>query len=271
MQSDNCLSQGDKDTGIMLYGLYQSATGADLQALKMDTVSNNIANAGTASFKRDLAIFAVQQQQAEQDGRLHDVPGPLQGHPGPAMVAETFTDFSQGPLKETGGRFDLALLGPGFLRVTDGEQEFLTRRGNFSLNADSELVQADNGFHVLDTDGNPIVIPPGMELAIDEAGTVSFFDPVTNIHVPATQLDLVQPNNLRNLQKVGDSLYLAAEGFEPAGPELRVRQGFVEQSGVSAVKEMLAMIETSRLFEANMTLIQHQDHTLGQLLQGLSK
>ena len=255
----------------MLYGLYQSATGADLQALKMDTVSNNIANAGTASFKRDLAIFAVQQQQAERDGKLQEVPAPLRGHAGPAMVAETFTDFSQGPLKETGGRFDVALLGTGFLRVTDGDQEFLTRRGTFSLNSDSELVQADNGFQVLDRNGDPIVIPPGMELAIDEAGRVSFFDPVTNIHMPFTELDLVQPKDLRSLQKVGDSLYLAPQGYEPAGPDLRIRQGFVEQSGVSAIKEMLAMIETSRLFEANMTLIQQQDHTLGQLLQGLSK
>ena len=253
----------------MLYGLYQSAVGADLQAIKMETISNNLANAGTSSFKRDLAVFSVRDQQAKMDGELHEVPDHLQNHPGSAVIAETFTDFSQGSLTATGANFDIALLGPGFLQVSDGEQTFLSRRGSFALNADSELVQSDTGLAVLDDTGEPISLPPGLDVQFGQDGTVSAIDPQTNEVFPVAKLGLVQPGDLRSLKKMGDSLYLAQGEVRPAGPELRISQGFLEESGVNPIKEMLGMIQTSRGFEANMNLIQHQDNALAQLLQAV--
>lgn len=253
----------------MLYGLYQSAVGADLQALKMETISNNIANAGTSSFKRDLAVFSVQAQQAEMDGKMHEVPSNLHGHPGATVLAETFTDFSQGPVTATGANFDIALMGPGFLQVTDGEQTFLSRRGSLALNADSRLVQADTGLTVLDEHELPIEMPPGFDMQIGDDGSVFAVDPQTKEVIPVGKLGLVQPHDHRTLQKMGDSLYATNEETTTAGAELRIRQGFLEGSGVQPVKEMLAMIETSRGFEANMNLIQHQDNSLAQLLQAV--
>ena len=253
----------------MLYGLYQSATGADLQSLRQDVISNNIANANTSSFKRDLAIFAVRPQQAELDGDLDDVPPPLQGHPGAAVVAETVTDFAQGPLQETGAAFDIALLGKGFFRVSNGQEELLSRSGSLTLNENSELVQTDTGLPVLDDKGDPIVVPPNTDINFGENGLVTAVDRVTGQPFVLGRIDLVHPNNPRGLEKVGDSLYRAAEGVVTAGPELRVRQGYLEQSGVRPITEMLAMIESSRAFEANMNLIQNQDNTLGQLLQAV--
>lgn len=256
----------------MLYGLYQSAVGADLQALKMDTVSNNIANASTSSFKRDLAVFGVRQQQAQLDGNPHGIPQGLENHPGSAIAVETFTDHSQGPLKNTGSSMDAALAGPGFFRVTDGQSDFVTRRGSFTLNADSDLVEVDSGFHVLDDLGNPITVPPGSELQISQAGYLTAIDPLTNLPIPLGRLDVVEPTDYRLLQKQGDSHYSIDESaLQPAGPETRVRQGYQEGSGVQPVKEMLEMIQTSRGFEANMNLIQHQDNSLGQLLQAIGK
>ncbi len=253
----------------MLYGLYQSAVGADLQAIKMETISNNIANAGTTSFKRDLAVFSVRDQQAKIDGDLHEVPAHLQNHPGSAIIAETFTDFTQGSPTATGADFDVALLGPGFFQVSDGDQTFLTRRGSFALNADSDLVQADSGLLVLDDSGEPISLPPGFDVQFGQDGFVSSIDPQTNEVIPIARLGLVQADDLRSLKKVGDSLYLAQGETVPAGAELRVSQGFLESSGVNPIREMLGMIETSRGFEANMNLIQHQDNALAQLLQAV--
>jgi len=253
----------------MLYGLYQSAVGADLQAIKMETISNNLANAGTTSFKRDLAVFSVRDQQAKTDGDLNEVPGHLQNHPGSAVIAETFTDFTQGSPSATGANFDVALLGPGFLQVSDGDQTFLSRRGSFALNADSELVQSDTGLSVLDENEEPISLPPGFDVQFGQDGTISSIDPQTHEILSVAKLGLVQPENLRSLQKMGDSLYLAEGETTPAGPELRISQGFLEGSGVNPIKEMLGMIETSRGFEANMNLIQHQDNALAQLLQAV--
>lgn len=154
--------------------------------------------------------------------------------------------------------------------MTDGNQEYLTRKGSLALNADSELVQADTGYRVLNDEGDPISLPPGMDVQIGDDGSIAVVNPQTQQVQLVGRLDLVQANNLRTLQKAGNSLYLAPEGFKEAGPDLRVRQGYLEQSGVQPVKEMLAMIETSRAFEANMNLIQHQEHTLGLLLQSMS-
>ena len=253
----------------MLYGLYQSAAGADLQATKMETISNNLANAGTSSFKRDLAIFSLRDQQAKREGNLNEVPLHLREHPGAVTIAETFTDFSQGPLTATGAKFDVALLGQGFLQLSDGEQTFLSRRGTFALNANSELVQADTGMAVLDDTGTPISLPPGFDIQISEDGTITAIDPATNDLSPVANLGLVQPENYRSMKKMGDSLYLSHSETKPADSSLRVRQGYIEESGVQPVKEMLAMIETSRAFESNMNMIQHQDNTLAQLLQAV--
>ncbi len=254
----------------MLYGLYQSAVGADLQALKMETVSNNIANAGTSTFKRDLAIFAVRQQQAEIDGHPEHIPPGMEGHPGSAIAVDTFTDFSQGPLAETGAALDVALLGPGFFKVTDGQNDFLTRRGTFTVNADSRLVESDTGYEVVDDRGEPVIVPPGSTLQILEDGSISAVDPVTGLPLPLAKFELMQVDDLNQLEKQGDSMYVAPESAQRlAGPDLRVRQGYLEQSTVKPVHEMLSMIQTSRAFEANMNLIQHQEHTLGQLLQAV--
>ncbi len=253
----------------MLYGLYQSAVGADLQAIKMETISNNIANAGTTSFKRDLAVFSVREQQAKTDGGLHEIPANLRKHPGSAVIAETFTDFSQGSVSATGANFDVALMGPGFLQVSDGDQTFLSRRGAFALNANSELVQADTGLSVLDEDGEIISLPPGFDVQFGNDGSIFSIDPQTKQVLPVSRLGLVQPEDLRTLKKMGDSLYLAEGETTPAGAELQIRQGFLEGSGVNPIKEMLGMIETSRAFESNMNLIQHQDNSLAQLLQAV--
>ncbi len=256
----------------MLYGLYQSAVGADLQALKMDTVSNNIANASTSSFKRDLAVFGVRQQQARLDGNPQGIPPGLEDHPGSAIAVETFTDHSQGPLKTTGASLDAALAGPGFYQVTDGESNFLTRRGSFTLNNNSELVEVDTGYHVLDDRGQQITIPPGSELQISQDGFLTAIDPLTNLPVPLGRFDVVEPTDYRLLQKEGDSHYSIDEAaLQSAGPETRIKQGYQEGSGIQPVKEMLEMIQTSRGFEANMNLIQHQDNSLGQLLQAVGK
>ena len=61
--------------------------------------------------------------------------------------------------------------------------------------------------------------------------------------------------------------------FRPAGSvrsleleERNVRQGFLEVSGSSPVRQMMAMIETTRAFEANSRMIQTQDSVLGTLI-----
>ena len=85
------------------------------------------------------------------------------------------------------------------------------------------------------------------------------------------QLNVVKPAALESLQKIGGSLYRSGGQLQPAGPDVQLRQGFLEASGVNPVNETVQMIETSRAFETNINMIRFQDETLSHLLQSMSR
>src|SRR5690242_9194235 len=110
----------------MIYGLYLSAQGAQIQTLRQAVVSNNLANAATTGFKRDLVTAQAHLAYDAEHGRPTWTAGNLHEMPGGVTPGDGATDFTQGPLKQTKGNFDIALQGKGFLRVTDGKKTFLT-------------------------------------------------------------------------------------------------------------------------------------------------
>ena len=98
----------------MIYGLYLSAQGAELQSTRLDVVANNLANAGTNSFKRNLAVFQEHLPHDLEHAQNNPVPGNLNKSTGGLALGAIITDHSNGPLLETGSKYDLALAGPGF-------------------------------------------------------------------------------------------------------------------------------------------------------------
>ncbi|HEX6987348.1 MAG TPA: flagellar hook basal-body protein [Planctomycetaceae bacterium] len=249
----------------MLYGLYLSAQGAQARSTQLDVVANNLANAGTTAFKRDLALFQAHRPFDLEHGGSNLAPGGLVGSTGGLTVAETVTDFSQGALEKTGGSLDLAIAGPGFFRVTDGTEELLTRDGRFARNAAGELVTA-GGRRVLSVEGTPIRLNPdaiAVEVAPD--GTLSERFPTGELSA-AARLAVVLPQPPDAVEKVGDNLYRAAGGVVPVGADTRVAQGFLEGSGVNPVTETMRMIEASRAFETNVNMMKFQDESLARLL-----
>jgi flagellar basal body rod protein FlgG len=67
--------------------------------------------------------------------------------------------------------------------------------------------------------------------------------------------------------KVGNNLFQPLGNVQPLPlAERSVRQGFLEMSGANPVRQMMAMIETTRAFEANTRMIQNQDTMLGSLI-----
>ena len=86
----------------MLYGLYLSAQGANAQSQRLDVISNNIANASTPGFKRDLAIFRQMDPRDVAQGNESELPpGNLNDSTGGLMLDEVVTDFSNVALTET--------------------------------------------------------------------------------------------------------------------------------------------------------------------------
>lgn len=255
----------------MLYGLYLSAQGAEAQLNRLDVIANNLANASTSAFKRDLAVFQSLRPFDVEHGMADDLPGDLNKHSGGVSLAGVVTDFSDGPILPTGGTFDVALSGPGFLHVSNGRQEFLTRNGKLMLNEGGDLVTQEMGYNVLDPDGVSIRIDANaknIEIAAD--GAIYQIDELGG-RIKLTNLALVRPRSLDELQKVGSSFYRATGNVVPAGPEVQVRQGHIEASGTRPILEMTELIQASRAFETNLNMIKYHDEALGRLLQSVTR
>jgi len=115
---------------------------------EMRMVANNIANAATTGYRSEGLLFSEHVRRTD-------------GGPSLSMARGNtpLTSREQGPLEETGGRFDFAIEGDGYFLIETPEGERLTRSGAFSLSAAGDLVNAD-GFRLLDAGGAPVFVPP---------------------------------------------------------------------------------------------------------------
>jgi flagellar basal body rod protein FlgG len=257
----------------MSYGLYLSATGAQAQSQRLEVIANNLANVDTVGFKRELAIFQARYAEAVQQGTASFGGGSLDDISGGVQLQQTKTDFSPAPLRRTGGATDVALEGDGFFQVRKGQDVFLTRAGNFRMTSGGELV-TQQGYPVLGEGHAPITITPdGGPWEMTSAGEIRQGDSVQS-------LAIVRPGSPGDLLKVGENLFrpaatpagAPAAGVQPVPPaEHSVRPGYLETAGVQPMTEMVAMIETTRLAEANINLMQTQSQMLSDLISRVLK
>ena len=172
----------------MVRGLYTAAAGALVAQMDVDTIANNLANVSTAGFKRTL--MQVQSNDTMGIYRVQTDPGTTPGTtvPGKSVsdyvgqlgfgshVYDTPADFEQGSLQQTGAPLDIsAISGPGFFTIATANGIRYTRDGNFSQNAQGQLV-TQSGDLVLSTNG-PITIPTGRVSVDDTTGTIAVVDP----------------------------------------------------------------------------------------------
>ncbi len=244
-----------------MYGLYLSAEGANVQAKRLEFIANNLANVETPGFKRDVPTFQARFAEAIQQGK--DYPGSksINDVGGGVKLNEVDTDFSKSTFRQTGINTDFAVNGDGFFRLRDSSgQELLTRAGNFEVDAAGNLLSQEGRFAVLDNSGTPVTLDPEATWEFLAGGNI-------NQDGQVIPIGLAKPESLGDLVKVGNNAFKSLGPTTPVPQELRdIRQGYLEQSGVSSIREMNAMIETTRAFEANTQLIQHQDTMVGALL-----
>jgi flagellar basal body rod protein FlgG len=248
----------------MLYGLYLSAAGLQAQEARQAVISNNLANADTMGFKRDLAVMQARQNATREDPQMMQYQLPvLKNQGGGVNVAGGGIDMAQGPLKQTGNKTDVALMGKGFFEVQGDKpgEKLLTRDGRFLVNSDGTLVTANGGRPVLSDQGQPITLTPGLPVTISQTGMV------TQGNNGGTQLGLADVPDSRHLIKLGDNLLTVdkPEALTAISPNTQVEQGHLEQSGVDPIVEMVNMMEGQRAFDANAKMITYQDTTLSEL------
>ncbi|MCA9014853.1 MAG: flagellar hook-basal body protein [Planctomycetaceae bacterium] len=256
----------------MIYGMYLSAQGADANSVRLDVLSNNMANANTTSFKRDVPLFRMNPPWDKKQGNLNPLPGDLDNHTGGISLEAIATDFENGSLIPTEGEFDLAFKGQGFFQVGNRQQSFLTRNGSLSVNADRRLVTADHGMPILSKDGNEIEIPAdAVHIGVSTDGIVTPFDRNGQSLGAVGQLAVMMPASLDDLVKVGSNLYQTEGRVDPSKEPVNIQQGFLEASGTNSVEEMMELVSTSRMFESNINMIKLQDESLGRLLQSMPR
>lgn len=276
----------------MIRGLYTGAAGMVAQMHRMDAVSNNLANVDLNGYKLDTSIhksFPEMLIRRMSDNGVYKFPmgsadvAPIVGKLGLGVEQnEVFTVFTQGALKQTDNPFDLAMEGKGFFAIQTPLGERYTRNGAFTLGKEGMLLTKE-GYPVLGKNG-PISIKEN-NFIIDQQGRIfvnrampedpeRLISMIENEWQQTEQIDslkLVDFGQERYLRKQGSSLWVDTEDSGPAAEIAeeslpKIRQGFVEGSNVSAVTEMVKMIEVNRAYEANQRALTNHDAITGKLI-----
>ncbi|MCB2094388.1 MAG: flagellar basal-body rod protein FlgG [Rhodobacteraceae bacterium] len=253
-----------------------AATGMSAQQMRVEVISNNLANMSTTGYNARRAEFAdLHYQQVTRPGTINAddgtlVPTGVQIGLGVRPSAVT-VNVAQGSLSATGGDLDLAIDGLGFLEVTlpSGISGF-TRDGALKRSADGLIVTSD-GYEV----APGITIPAdARSLSVNASGEVyAYFSDRVQPELLG-QFTLAGFTNEKGLEAAGSNLFLetAASGSAtisvPGENGLgTLRQGFLEDSSVDAVREITELIEAQRGYELNAKVITAADQMLGATTQ----
>jgi len=231
----------------MIRALYSAASGMVAQTAKQDVIANNIANSQTPGFKRlrvvNTSFAAVLENAAtatvtETTTRPAYPSSPVQAA---GIQAETANDTSDGPVVSTGNKLQFAIQGPGTFELGSGDSARQTRNGSFIIDKDGELANSDG--EKLQGMNGPIKMPPG-EWTVTEDGSI--------VNAKGELVDQIKISG-------------AQQG------KTRIMQGYLEQSNVNIVREMVDMIANLRSFEANQKVVQSVDQTLDKLINEAGK
>ena len=257
----------------MIRALYTAASGMDAQQANIDNIANNLANVNTVGFKRsrvDFEDLMYQQTKAPGSPTSQETEAPigLESGLGTRAVA-TVRNFSRGNLRTTGAPFDIAIEGNGFFQLAlPGGETGYTRAGALHLDSQGQLVTGD-GVLLQPT----ITIPPNaLSVTISKDGIVSVALPNQLAPQQLGTIELATFQNPAGLTARGSSIFTATSasgdaitgvpGTDGVGT---LAQGFLEDSNVSVVEEMVAMILGQRAYEANSRVIRAADEMLQQV------
>jgi len=253
-----------------------AATGMSAQQMRVEVISNNLANMNTTGYNARRAEFAdLHYQQLSRAGTINAADGtvlPTGVQLGlgvrPASVS---VQLAQGSLAATGGDLDLALEGGGYLEVTlpSGISGY-TRDGALNRSADGLIVTAD-GYPVVPD----ITIPSdARSISVNAEGEVyAYFNDRVEPELLG-QFTLAGFTNPKGLEAIGGNLFVESPA---SGPSLvgtpgtdglgTLRQGYLEDSSVDAVREITELIEAQRGYELNAKVISAADQMLGATTQ----
>ncbi len=271
--------------GLSHQALYIATAGAYANQRKLETVANNLANASTQGYKRNIAVFEGLYEPLSPitplSPKLYSDLHKGQFSQKMILLDETYIDFSEGTLIETSAPLDIAISGKGFFAVQDEDGNIkYTRAGNFSLSPTGEII-TQNGYKLLGVKGKPIRIPfeqwAPEDIVITQNGEVFvgvrhgekrkslFIDKIAVHNIP---------QDITISKKIGENLYEVTDMtyVEDADPDsYKILQGFLESSNVNPITEMMSIIEVQRIYEANLRVISAVDGTISTSIRSIGR
>ncbi len=257
--------------------LWVAKTGLDAQQMRMDVISNNLANVNTTGFKRDRAVFEdllyqnVKQAGGQTTNNTLSPTGLMLGTGVKVVATEKL--HMQGNMINSQAPLDVAITGDGYFQIQmpDGTIAY-SRDGSFKLSATGQVVTA-MGYPLVPN----IIIPnnaSGLTIGADGAVSVELIAGQGNQNLG--QLQIARFINPSGLKPIGNNLYEASQASGPVQllqPGINgagtLNQGSLEASNVNVVEEMVNMIETQRAYEINSKAISAVDDMLKFLNQNV--
>jgi flagellar basal-body rod protein FlgG len=239
------------------------------QQANIDNVAHNLANVNTTGFKKARVEFedlVYQQLKAPGSPTSQEGEAPIGLEAGlGARAVATARNFSAGNMRSTGNQLDFAIV---FQVTLPGGETGYTRSGAFHLNGQGQIVTAE-GYQLEPA----ITIPAGAtSVMISKDGIVSAVVAGTADPQQVGTIELAQFQNPAGMAARGGNIYTATiasgdpatatPGAEGLGT---LAQGFLEDSNVSVVEEMVNMILGQRAYEANSRVIRAADEMLQQI------
>ncbi len=259
----------------MMNSLWIAKTGMTAQQTSLDVISHNLANVSTTGFKRNRAefqdlIYQNLRQVGAQSSDSSQLPTGL--HLGLGVdVGSVSREFRQGSMQKTENDFDLSINGDGFFRLQmpDGSEAY-TRDGSFTIDGPTGQMVSSSGYPLL----GPITkMANAVKATVNENGLIEFFDRAGS-SLGSGQIELATFINPAGLEPMGNNLYRQSgasgepqTGNYSTGSFGQIKQGFLENSNVNVVQELVTMIQTQRAYEMNSKAIQTSDQMLAKLSQ----
>jgi len=235
----------------MEQGIYIALSGAKLQELRLEIVSNNLSNASTSGYKENK--IATRSFNFDLEDAFNDIYDAKQDvfsrFEEPENYNEIYSktfqvgiDFSQGYLNYTGSPLNIALEGPGFFAIETPQGIRYTRQGDYHLTSDGNLVTSE-GYPVR---GKGLEGLGEGEIFIDSQGTVLVDGNKKG------SIDIVEFENPHMLKKEGHNMFVPAteRAAEKKPDTTTVKQGFLEMPNMNVVENMVRLIELNRLYES---------------------
>jgi flagellar basal-body rod protein FlgG len=253
-----------------------AATGMSAQQMRVEVISNNLANMSTTGYNTRRAEFAdLHYQQMSRAGTINASDGtvlPTGVQLGLGVRPSSVSVYlAQGSLSATNSDLDVAIDGQGYLEVTmpSGASAY-TRDGALKRNAEG-LIVTNDGYTIVPE----IVIPPeARSVSINGDGEVfAYFNETAQAQLLG-QFTLAGFTNAKGLEAIGSNLFMETEASGPSQVTTpgtdglgTLRQGYLEDSSVDAVREVTELIEAQRGYELNAKVITAADQMLGAATQ----